>query len=221
GRPGGGGAAATPTRPPRRAEPAEGGPAGLLGPRSPPPPRLLPGRLPAGAPGLGPGEHVGGWRGPAPGPAGEGRPAGARGLGRLGAGDEGERIVLADNKCKCVRVTSRIIPSPENPNEDILERHIRIIIPVNSRENISDPTSPVRTKFVYHLSDLCKKCDPVEVELDNQVVTASQSNICDEESETCYAYDRNKCYTNRVPLTYGGQTKIVETALTPDSCYPD
>uniref|UniRef100_A0A9L0RND0 Joining chain of multimeric IgA and IgM n=1 Tax=Equus caballus TaxID=9796 RepID=A0A9L0RND0_HORSE len=137
------------------------------------------------------------------------------------AGDEGERIVLADNKCKCVRVTSRIIPSPENPNEDILERHIRIIIPVNSRENISDPTSPVRTKFVYHLSDLCKKCDPVEVELDNQVVTASQSNICDEESETCYAYDRNKCYTNRVPLTYGGQTKIVETALTPDSCYPD
>uniref|UniRef100_A0A9L0KHL3 Joining chain of multimeric IgA and IgM n=1 Tax=Equus asinus TaxID=9793 RepID=A0A9L0KHL3_EQUAS len=139
----------------------------------------------------------------------------------LSAGDEGERIVLADNKCKCVRVTSRIIPSPENPNEDILERHIRIIIPVNSRENISDPTSPVRTKFVYHLSDLCKKCDPVEVELDNQVVTASQSNICDEDSETCYAYDRNKCYTNRVPLTYGGQTKIVETALTPDSCYPD
>lgn len=67
----------------------------------------------------------------------------------------------------------------------------------------------------------CKKCDPVEVELDDQIVIASQSNICDEDSETCYTYDRNKCYTNRVPLTYGGKTKVVETALTPDSCYPD
>ncbi|XP_008827577.1 immunoglobulin J chain isoform X2 [Nannospalax galili] len=136
----------------------------------------------------------------------------------------GERTVIADNKCMCTRVTSRIIPSPEDPNEDIVERNIRIIVPLNNRENISDPTSPLRTKFVYHLSDLCKKCDPVEVELDNQVVTATQSNLCDEDSaatETCYAYDRNKCYTTLVPLTYGGETKMVEAALTPDSCYPD
>lgn len=135
--------------------------------------------------------------------------------------DEEERTVLVDNKCKCARITSRIIPSPDDPNEDIVERNIRIIVPLNNRENISDPTSPVRTKFVYHLSDLCKKCDPVEVELDNQVVIASQSNFCDEDTETCYTYDRNKCYTNRVPIMYGGQTKMVETALTPDSCYPD
>jgi hypothetical protein len=61
------------------------------------------------------------------------------------------------------------------------------------------------------------------VELDNQVVTATQSNICDEDSatETCYTYDRNKCYTTMVPLTYNGETKMVRTALTPDSCYPD
>jgi len=135
--------------------------------------------------------------------------------------DEDGRTVLVDNKCQCARITSRIIPSPEGPSEDIVERNIRIIVPLNNRENISDPTSPVRTKFVYHLSDLCKKCDPVEVELDNQVVIASQSNLCDEDSETCYTYDRNKCYTNWVPFTYGGQTKMVETALTPDSCYPD
>lgn len=117
--------------------------------------------------------------------------------------------------------TPRIIPSAEDPNEDIVERNIRIIVPLNNRENISDPTSPLRTNFVYHLSDVCKKCDPVEVELDNQIVMASQSNICDEESEVCYTYDRNKCYTNRVPFTYGGVTRMVETALTPDSCYPD
>lgn len=141
----------------------------------------------------------------------------------LVTGDK-EKVILADNKCMCARVTSRIIQSSENPNEDIVERSIRIVVPLNSRENISDPTSPVRTKFVYHLSDLCKKCDPVEVELDNQVVTASQSTICNEDSavpETCYMYDRNKCYVNMVPLTYRGETKMVTSALTPDSCYSD
>uniref|UniRef100_A0AAA9RYV6 Joining chain of multimeric IgA and IgM n=1 Tax=Bos taurus TaxID=9913 RepID=A0AAA9RYV6_BOVIN len=121
----------------------------------------------------------------------------------------------------CRWILYRIIPSAEDPSQDIVERNVRIIVPLNSRENISDPTSPMRTKFVYHLSDLCKKCDTTEVELEDQVVTASQSNICDSDAETCYTYDRNKCYTNRVKLSYRGQTKMVETALTPDSCYPD
>ncbi|KFO22789.1 immunoglobulin J chain [Fukomys damarensis] len=139
------------------------------------------------------------------------------------AQDEEERIILADNKCQCVRVTSRVIRSSENPNDYIVERNIRIIVPVNSRENISDPTSPRRTTFAYRLSDICKKCDPVEVELDNQVVIATQSNLCgeDREPETCYTYDRNKCYTTVVPLTYRGENKMVKAALTPDSCYPD
>uniref|UniRef100_A0A8D0VP72 Joining chain of multimeric IgA and IgM n=2 Tax=Sus scrofa TaxID=9823 RepID=A0A8D0VP72_PIG len=137
------------------------------------------------------------------------------------AQDEEESTVLVDNKCKCARITSRIIRSAEDPSQDIVERNIRIIVPLNNRENISDPTSPLRTNFVYHLSDLCKKCDLTEVELDNQIVTATQSNLCDDDIETCYAYDRNKCYTNTVPFTYDGQTKMVQTALTPDSCYPD
>ncbi|KAB1282619.1 Immunoglobulin J chain [Camelus dromedarius] len=144
------------------------------------------------------------------------------------AQDEDESTVLVDNKCKCARITSRIIPSPEDPSQDIVERNIRIMyvdrlisVPLNNRENISDPTSPLRTKFEYHLSDLCKKCDLTEVELGNRVVTATQSNLCDDDIETCYTYDRNKCYTNKVPFTYDGETKMVETALTPDSCYPD
>ncbi|XP_037385805.1 immunoglobulin J chain isoform X2 [Talpa occidentalis] len=135
------------------------------------------------------------------------------------AQDEDESTVLADDKCQCVQVTSRIITA-ESASEDIVERNIKIFVPLNSRENISDPTSPVRTQFVYHLSDFCKKCDPTEVELDNQIFTASQSTIC-EEPETCYTYDRNKCYTHKVPFTYGGKTVMVNAALTPESCYSD
>uniref|UniRef100_A0A671EHP9 Joining chain of multimeric IgA and IgM n=1 Tax=Rhinolophus ferrumequinum TaxID=59479 RepID=A0A671EHP9_RHIFE len=110
------------------------------------------------------------------------------------AQDEDERTVLVDNKCTPVHITSRIIPSVEE------------------------------TKFVYHLSNLCKKCDPTEVDLDNQVVTVTQRNICDKDNETCYLCDRNKCYTNECyesALLNGGKTIMVETALTPDSCYPD
>uniref|UniRef100_F1RUQ0 Joining chain of multimeric IgA and IgM n=2 Tax=Sus scrofa TaxID=9823 RepID=F1RUQ0_PIG len=129
------------------------------------------------------------------------------------AQDEEESTVLVDNKCKCARITSRIIRSAEDPSQDIVERNIRIIVPLNNRENISDPTSPLRTNFVYHLSDLCKKCDLTEVELDNQIVTATQSNLCDDDIETCYAYDRNKCYTNTVPFTYDGQTKMAAQLL--------
>ncbi|XP_062055207.1 immunoglobulin J chain [Lepus europaeus] len=137
-------------------------------------------------------------------------------------GDD-ESTVLVDNKCQCVRITSRIIRNPENPSEDIVERNIRIIVPLNTRENISDPTSPLRTEFKYNLANLCKKCDPTEIELDNQVFTASQSNICPEDdySETCYTYDRNKCYTTLVPIVHRGVTRMVKATLTPDSCYSD
>lgn len=191
------------------------GAAGSLGAA---PSSTTPGKAsPSRGPGLGPREHVSAR------PREEVRPgrAEARGLGRLGAQDEDESTLLVNNKCKCARITSRIVPSPEDPSQDVVERNIRIKVPLNNRENISDPTSPLRTKFVYHLSDLCKKCDPTEVELDNQLITVTQSNICDEDNETCYTYDRNKCYTNRVPLLYGGKTIMVETALTPDSCFSD
>ncbi|XP_075433831.1 immunoglobulin J chain [Ascaphus truei] len=126
--------------------------------------------------------------------------------------------VLVDNKCKCVKVTSKFVPSKENPNEEILERNIVIRVPIKSRMNISDPTSPLRTKFVYNLSKLCKKCDPVEIEIGGETVIASQAN-CANSDDTCYTYDRKKCYTRDVPFTYGGQTRIVKAALTPESCY--
>ncbi|KYO31924.1 immunoglobulin J chain [Alligator mississippiensis] len=134
--------------------------------------------------------------------------------------EEWEEHVLVDNKCQCVRVTSKFVPSKDNPQEEILERNIRVIVPLKSRMNISDPTSPLRTTFVYRLSELCKKCDPTEIELGGQIVTAQQSTDCSK-SDTCYTYDRNKCYTTTFPFAYGGQTKNIEAALTPASCYAD
>ncbi|XP_029454400.1 immunoglobulin J chain-like [Rhinatrema bivittatum] len=127
--------------------------------------------------------------------------------------------VLVNNKCKCVTVTSRLVPSKDKPGEEVVERNIRIMVPLKSRENISDPTSPLRTKFVYRLSELCKKCDPDEIELGGQIVMASQSNSCSDIDNTCYTYNRNKCYTSDIRYKYGGQTKVMKAALTPESCY--
>ncbi|XP_072261591.1 immunoglobulin J chain [Pyxicephalus adspersus] len=62
--------------------------------------------------------------------------------------------VLVNNKCKCIKVTSRFVPSKENPGEEILERNIRITVPLSSRMNISDPYSPIRTHFNYNLWDM-------------------------------------------------------------------
>ncbi|XP_053556744.1 immunoglobulin J chain [Bombina bombina] len=126
--------------------------------------------------------------------------------------------VLVDNKCKCIKVTSKFVPSKENPKEEILERNIEIRIPLKSRMNISDPTSPLRTNFVYRLSDLFKKCDPVEVEIGGETVLASQDN-CDHVDDTCYTYDRRKCYTVDVPFTVDGKTIMRKAALNPESCH--
>lgn len=43
---------------------------------------------------------------------------------------------------------------------------------------------------------------------------------CDE-PETCYTYDRDKCYTTTVPFSYHGEIKRIQAALTPTSCYKD
>lgn len=40
---------------------------------------------------------------------------------------EEEEYVLVNNKCQCVTVTSRFVPSKENPDEEVLERNIRIM----------------------------------------------------------------------------------------------
>nr|XP_033795618.1 immunoglobulin J chain [Geotrypetes seraphini] len=133
-------------------------------------------------------------------------------------GNGGEHV-LVNNKCKCVRVTSRLVPSKDNPDEEVVERNIQIMVPLRSRENISDPTSPLRTNFVYRLSDLCKKCDPTEIQLGDSIVMASQSTGCDALEDTCYTYNRNKCYSRDIVYEYGGHTKVMKAALTPESCY--
>lgn len=131
-----------------------------------------------------------------------------------------EEYVLVNNKCQCVTVTSRFVPSKENPDEEVLERNIRILVPLMARENISDPLSPLRTTFVYRMSDLCKNCGPVEIELGGAIHQAQQGNSC-EEPQTCYTYDRNKCYSSPVALLYDGEVRHVPAALTPDSCFAE
>ncbi|NXS48683.1 IGJ protein, partial [Balaeniceps rex] len=133
---------------------------------------------------------------------------------------EDNEYVLVNNKCQCVTVTSKFVPSKENPGEDILERNIRILVPLKARENISDPLSPLRTNFVYRMTELCKKCDPVEIELGGEIYQAQQSTSCSE-PETCYTYNRDKCYTTTFPFLYHGETKNVKAVLTPASCYAD
>uniref|UniRef100_A0A672UCA4 Joining chain of multimeric IgA and IgM n=1 Tax=Strigops habroptila TaxID=2489341 RepID=A0A672UCA4_STRHB len=106
---------------------------------------------------------------------------------------EDEEYVVVNNKCQCVTVTSKFVPSEENPGKEILQRNIRI---------------------------LCKKCDPVEIELGGEIYKAQQSTSCDE-SETCYTYNRDKCYTSSFPFLYHGETKNLQAVLTPASCYAD
>ncbi|KFP77696.1 Immunoglobulin J chain, partial [Apaloderma vittatum] len=133
---------------------------------------------------------------------------------------ENEENVLVNNKCQCVTVTSKFVPSKENPDEEILERNIRILVPLRARENISDPLSPLRTTFVYRMTQLCQKCNPVEIELGGQKYKAQQSTSCDE-PETCYTYNRDTCYTTTFPLRYHGEIKQVPAVLTPESCFAD
>ncbi|XP_029877799.1 immunoglobulin J chain [Aquila chrysaetos chrysaetos] len=133
---------------------------------------------------------------------------------------ENKEHVLVNNKCQCVTVTSKFVPSKENPDEEILERNIRILVPLKARENISDPMSPLRTTFVYRMTELCKKCNPVEIELGGEIYQAQQSTSCNE-PETCYTYNRDKCYTTTFPFLYHGETRDVKAVLTPASCYAD
>ncbi|KAF2986948.1 hypothetical protein EK904_002079 [Melospiza melodia maxima] len=91
-------------------------------------------------------------------------------------------------------------------------------VPLKARENISDPLSPLRTTFVYRLSELCKNCEPIEIDLGGAIHQAQQGNSC-EEPQTCYTYDRNECYSSPVPLLYQGEVMEVPAALTPDSCF--
>ncbi|XP_053260380.1 immunoglobulin J chain [Podarcis raffonei] len=135
--------------------------------------------------------------------------------------DEDEEKVLVDNKCQCVKVTSKFVPSKDNPQEEVLERNIRIIVPLMTRENISDPTSPLRTRFVYNFSKLCDKCAAADGEATNDHPAPGESSMCNDPDQPCYTYDRNKCYTASCLFSNGGKTEVIQTALTPESCYAD
>ncbi|CAI9604842.1 unnamed protein product [Staurois parvus] len=126
--------------------------------------------------------------------------------------------ILVDNKCKCVKITSRFIPSKDSPGEEILERNIVITVPVNSRMNISDPYSAIRRNFVYNLWDICQKCDPVQLEIGGIPILASQAS-CSRSDDECYTYDRNKCYTTDVNFRYKDQIITKKVPLNPESCY--
>ncbi|KAM9330518.1 immunoglobulin J chain [Gastrophryne carolinensis] len=132
--------------------------------------------------------------------------------------DEEQERVLVNNKCKCVRVTSKFVPSEEDHDVMVLERNIEITIPLSSRENISDPHSPLRTNFVYDLSKLCQKCDPIEMSIAGEQVLVSSAN-CREPDNECYTYDRYKCYTTNVFFNYNGKTIEKKVPLNDESCY--
>lgn len=70
------------------------------------------------------------------------------------------------------------------------------------------------------MSSSCKKCNPVEIELGGKIYQAQQSTSCNE-PETCYTYNRDKCYTTTFPFIYHGETRDVKAVLTPASCYAD
>ncbi|XP_067324464.1 immunoglobulin J chain [Anolis sagrei] len=133
--------------------------------------------------------------------------------------DHDHEKVLVDNKCQCVKVTSKFVASKDNPDNEVLVRNIRIVVPLTARENISDPTSPVRTKFVYRLSKLCGNCHSGDNPEKGRRV--GESGLCNDPQEPCYTYDRNKCYTAPCLFNNGGKTQTIETALTPESCYDD
>ncbi|XP_069832851.1 immunoglobulin J chain [Dendropsophus ebraccatus] len=134
--------------------------------------------------------------------------------------DESQEHVLVDNKCKCVKISSKFVLSKEDPSMEILERNIQIMIPLSARRNISDPTSPIRRDFVYNLSKLCQKCDPVETEVGGVPFLVSQGSCSKpDEEDSCYTYDRNKCYTSEVPFMVNGKKIMKQVPLNHESCY--
>nr|AAN62851.1 immunoglobulin J Chain [Raja eglanteria] len=77
------------------------------------------------------------------------------------AAADAESHLLVKSQCKCMTVASKPVVSelPNGVHVGQLIRDIHIVVPTRSRENISDPTSPLRSKFVYKISDFCKDCN--------------------------------------------------------------
>ncbi|XP_032873082.1 immunoglobulin J chain-like isoform X2 [Amblyraja radiata] len=99
------------------------------------------------------------------------------------AAADAESHLLVKSQCKCMTVTSKTVVSvlPNGARVEQLVRDIHIVVPTRSRENISDPTSPLRNKFVYKISDFCKNC--------NQKPTLPEEPQCKPPpppADTCY-----------------------------------
>ncbi|XP_051900091.1 immunoglobulin J chain-like [Pristis pectinata] len=119
---------------------------------------------------------------------------------------DSESHLLVKSKCKCLTVTSKTVvsESPTGGRVEQLMRDIKIIVPMRSRENISDPTSPLRTKFVYKISDFCKDC--------NQKPTSPGEPQCKPEppsADTCYSSDNKECLYHKINLGNGRQMDAV------------
>uniref|UniRef100_A0A803TG78 Joining chain of multimeric IgA and IgM n=1 Tax=Anolis carolinensis TaxID=28377 RepID=A0A803TG78_ANOCA len=106
--------------------------------------------------------------------------------------DHDQEKVLVDNKCQCVKVTSKFVASKDDPDNEVLVRNIRIV---------------------------CDNCHSSGNPENGQRV--GESGLCNDPQEPCYTYDRNKCYTAPCLFNNAGKTETIETALTPESCYDD
>ncbi|XP_069781257.1 immunoglobulin J chain-like [Narcine bancroftii] len=123
---------------------------------------------------------------------------------------DSEKHLLVKSKCNCLTMTSKTVVNvlPSGARVEQLIRDIKITIPMRSRENISDPTSPLRTKFVYKISDFCKNC--------TQKPTSPEEPQCKAPSpspDTCFSHDNRKCLYRKINL---GDDKHMNAVMNPE-----
>nr|AFM86376.1 immunoglobulin-associated J chain [Callorhinchus milii] len=106
--------------------------------------------------------------------------------------------VLIDSKCKCLKVTSREV---NHHGAKELARDIEIVVPMRSREKITDPHSGPRTKFVYQISDFLENCvgGPKTLK-EGDDANEPMCNPAPPPADTCYGYDSN-IHINMSPPT--------------------
>ncbi|XP_059819360.1 immunoglobulin J chain-like [Hypanus sabinus] len=117
-----------------------------------------------------------------------------------------ESHLLVKSKCKCMTVTSKTIVT-ELPTGEHVEQHvrdIRIIVPMRSRENMSDPSSPIRTKFVYKISDFCKNCNQEQI-----LPGEPECKPPPPPADTCYSRS-NTCLHQTINMGDGKQMDAVQ-----------
>ncbi|XP_038648284.1 immunoglobulin J chain-like [Scyliorhinus canicula] len=114
--------------------------------------------------------------------------------------------LLVSSKCKLLEVKTRIVVTelPTGARVEHIARDIKITVPMRTRVNISDPTSPIQTKFVYKISDFCKNCTPKSSPL------VPQCNPKPPPIDECYAHENKTCgHTQRREVSLWHQTPTV------------